>query len=133
MLPDNRTDSLKYTYFLEFDSVITFETANPAALLQEIRKQISAGRIATWRYDTAGDFTHKTSQWDGKIWLRPSSSNGALTFSVVPGNENPTSRETYGIFHGRFLETVTIHVSGHFTEAVSSSSPAGNDQINSAA
>jgi hypothetical protein len=88
---------------------------DPAALLAQIRAQITAGNIQTWRFDQAGDFTHSAAggQWNGVAWLCPTIGHEVLILQLkgVQGGQ-PVTAAIYGVFHGRFLEMIFTHFSG---------------------
>ena len=94
---------------------IYFYTADPAKLLAAIRTSIDEGKIKTWSYDSDGDFTHTAEQWKFKAWLRPQIKDGALRFVIFPPMATSLSKRIYGIYHGRFVESVLIHADVLFT------------------
>ncbi len=86
---------------------ITFDTANPSNLLSTFKKGIDGGHVVTWSYDSDGDFTHTPPQWNKKAYLRPSIVQGALVMKFL-GHKNNVTWEVYGVYHGRFIESMTI-------------------------
>jgi hypothetical protein len=96
------------------------KTAEPSLLLNAIKAAIKAGHIKTWEYDKDGDFTHSAQQWKNLAWLRPRVEAEQLVFSIIGKG---ISWETYGIYHGRFIEMMIIHFHGQTTWMSASSNP----------
>ncbi|WP_158821556.1 hypothetical protein [Granulicella sp. S156] len=109
--------------------MITFETTDPAALLNKIKAGIDSGHIVTWSYDSNGDFTHSVPQWKYQAWVRPSIAASALTFVIVGRSDVRLSVETYAIYHGRFLEMMLAHFDKSFTTADSTALASVSDLI----
>jgi len=96
---------------------IYFETNNPTELLATFKKKIVEKNIVTWSYDSEGDFTHTTPQWNRKAWLRPEVTSGRLALYILgPKGQNITT-EIYAIYHGRFIESMLAHCDSLFSEA----------------
>jgi hypothetical protein len=108
---------------------IYFESANPAALLAAFKDAIDKKKVVTWSYDKDGDFTHTPEQWKNRGWLRPSSSSGRLTMSFLGTSDQVTTWEVYGIYHGRFIESMMVHCHSMFNDARAPSQPASSDSI----
>ena len=89
--------------------MITLDTESPAALLKNIKKAIDDGKVKTWRYDKAGDFTHTADQYDGQVWLRPSIEAQELIFKVKNADGIPLTFALTGIIQGRFCEVLITH------------------------
>ena len=107
--------------------MLSFATTTPSDLLAAIKDNIDKGHIDTWEYDKAGDFTHKTSQWRGKAWLCPVIGDGALQFGILMKQKKaleeiaePSPREVYAIYHGRFVEMMLSHFDRSFSSAFAS-------------
>jgi hypothetical protein len=108
---------------------VYLESANPAALLAAFKTAIDKGHVVTWSYDKNGDFTHTPEQWRYRGWLRPSLSSGRLTMSFLGSTDEVTTWEIYGIYHGRFIESMMIHCNLMFNEARAPSQPTSSDSI----
>jgi hypothetical protein len=106
-----------------------FLTDQPSNLLSSFKKAIDAGHVVTWSYDKDGDFTHTAQQWKNLAWLRPSTVSGRLVLNILKPNNANISWEVYGIYQGRFIESVTIHCHGLFTSAQSKASPTQADIV----
>ena len=101
-------------------------TDDAAGLLARIKKLIDQKHIVTWRYDGDGDFTHTASsgQWEGKAWLRPQVKSDVLRFVIVKTDGIPLTRESFAVYHGRFIEMLVSHVADRFTNTCASPNPA---------
>ena len=106
-----------------------FLTDQPNQLLSSFKKGIDAGHVVTWSYDKAGDFTHTAQQWKHLAWLRPSTAPGRLVFNIIKPQNAGISWEVYGIYHGRFIETVIIHCHTLFTSAQATAAPTQGDIV----
>lgn len=106
-----------------------FETANPRALLDRLRKAIDDEAIVTWSYDHDGDFTHTEGQWSKKAWLRPSIESGKLSFYIIAPKGVHISKRVYAVYHGRFIETTLSHCDDAFRRAIASAYPEGRDIV----
>lgn len=110
--------------------MLTFKTSTPNALLSAIKKAIDKGAVATWSYDSEGDFTHTPSQWKDKAWFRPKAVSGTeLEFRIIRPQGSRVSREDYAVYHGRFIEMMTAHFSADFTTAQSTPNAATGDLV----
>jgi len=107
---------------------LSFDTPNPAALLQSFKKAIDNKKVTTWTYDADGDFTHSPDQWRNKAWLRPRVANGQLTMNILKPQNATVSWEVYGVFQGRFAESVTVHCHDQFSQAVATAKPTAGDR-----
>lgn len=106
-----------------------FDTSNPQNLLDEFKKAIREGKIATWSYDNDNDFTHTPEQWKNKAWLRPKIESGRLAFYILkPKSTNITSL-VYAVYHGRFIESMLLHCDGFFSNGTATAYPAGSDNV----
>lgn len=84
-------------------------TDRPDELRAHIRKLIDDGKIKTWSYDADGDFTHTADQWRYKAWLRPKARPGELLLVILSPKGKVMTKAVYGVYHGRFIETVLTH------------------------
>jgi len=96
---------------------IIIKTKSPQDLLTAIKKEIDEGKIVTWSYDSDGDFTHSTKQWNANAWLRPKVSVGELRFGILKNENIDMSAVIYGVYHGRFIEMLLTHFDDQFTNA----------------
>jgi hypothetical protein len=109
---------------------IHFRTGTPQKLLAAFKKAIDDGKVVTWSYDGDGDFTHTAQQWKSLAWLRPKIREGAdLIFTVLKPKNSKISAEMYGIYHGRFIESMLVHCDSLFNEAVATALPADGDVV----
>jgi len=108
---------------------LTFFTDNPKGLLAAFKKAIDDGHVATWAYDNDGDFTHTAQQWNRLAWLRPSTVAGQLVLNTLPPKDTKLTWEVYGIYHGRFMESMIIHCHDLFTNAQATASPTKDDTV----
>jgi hypothetical protein len=108
---------------------IYFESANPAALLAAFKSAIDKTQVVTWSYDKNGDFTHTPEQWRYRGWLCPSLSSGRLIMSFLGSSDEVTTWEVYGIYHGRFIESMMVHCHSMFNDARTPSQPTTSDAI----
>jgi len=108
---------------------ITVSTENPRLLLSEIKQRIDSRKIETWSYDTDGDFTHTPQQWKNHAWLRPTISEGNLVLNILKPRDAKLTWEVYGVYHGRFIEMLQIHLHDDFTSATASANATGSDVV----
>jgi hypothetical protein len=104
-------------------------TDDPKALLSSFKKAIDEGHVTTWAYDADGDFTHTATQWKGLAWLRPSTIAGQLRLNTLKPQGKNITWEVYGIYHGRFIESMIIHCHGLLTNAQATPSPTTPDEV----
>jgi hypothetical protein len=102
---------------------------DPAGLLRAIREAIDAQKVATWSYDSDGDFTHTAEQWKYKAWLRPRQEQGLLIFNILTPKNTTLSTPIYAVYHGRFIEMLLAHFDEKFSRASASALPASPDVI----
>ncbi|MGO8016307.1 hypothetical protein AB9E19_15285 [Rhizobium leguminosarum] len=112
---------------------VNFSTSNPRALLDAFKKAIDDGRVVTWSYDRDGDFTHTPDQWKNLAWLRPTISDGWLTMNFVANTKVKTTKTIYGVYHGRFIESMLAHCDQLFVTGAATAMPTNSDVIQSAA
>jgi hypothetical protein len=106
-------------------------TDDSGKLLAAIEKLINEGHIATWSYDSAGDFTHTAAggQWKNKAWLRPKILGDRLLLNIVRPKKRSIDREVYAIYHGRFIEMAIAHVPKLFGVGAATPWPTKGDLV----
>jgi hypothetical protein len=92
-----------------------FKTGTPKTLLADFKKKIDDGDVVTWSYDGDGDFTHTPPQWKNQAWLRPSIEANQLALYIIKPSTKNITREVYGVYHGRFIESMLTHCDRLFT------------------
>jgi hypothetical protein len=103
-------------------------TENSASLLSKIKRLIDQGHITTWSYDKEGDFTHTPAQWKNEAWLRPQVKTDMLRFLIMKPQGTFLSREVFAVYHGRFIEMLTAHVSDDYSSASASPNPVAGEE-----
>lgn len=107
-----------------------FYTNDPKGLLEAFKTAIDDGHVTTWSYDDDGDFTHTAEQWKEQAWLRPVIYTDQLTLNFVINPETKKSpRYLYGVYHGRFIETMLVHCDTLFTNASASALATNADRV----
>jgi hypothetical protein len=97
---------------------IFFKTKTPNRLLTTYKTAVDAGRVRTWSYDADGDFTHTAEQWKNKAWFRPRVETGELlVFNILAPTDSTLTADVYGLYHGRFVESMLAHCDRLFNEA----------------
>jgi hypothetical protein len=109
--------------------IVTTEVPNK--LLNAIKASIDDGSVATWAYDSDGDFTHTAEQWKNKAWIRPKITDDGIRFVILSPKGKNLSRGIYGIYHGRFIEMLLVHFDELFSRATATAMPARDDRIRS--
>jgi len=104
-------------------------TEDPEKLLQSIKETIDGGEIATWAYDSDGDFSHTAPQWNKKAWLRPNSQEDRIVFNILSPLETKMSRTVYAVYHGRFIEMLLSHFDLLFASARATALPTKSDVL----
>lgn len=113
---------------------INFETDTPRKLLSTFKKAIDDGHVVTWRYDDDGDFIHTPDQWKDYGWLRPTIYEGKrLTLNFIARKSKITTRPAYGVWHGRFIESMLMHCDDLFTIGAATAAATNSDTLSSAA
>jgi hypothetical protein len=113
---------------------INFETSTPKKLLATFKKAIDEGRVVTWKYDGDGDFIHTPDQWKEFGWLRPTIYEGQrLTLYFIGRQDKKTTKAAYGVWHGRFIESMLTHCDELFTVGIATAEPTNSDVISAAA
>jgi hypothetical protein len=108
---------------------IYFTTNDPQKLLAAFMKKIDEKAIVTWSYDSDGDFTHTTPQWEKSAWLRPRVRDGKLALYIVcPKGKNITTT-IYAIYHGRFIEAMLAHCDALFVQGQATAGIEGEDKV----
>ncbi|WP_114912692.1 hypothetical protein [Acidibrevibacterium fodinaquatile] len=109
---------------------IYLTTPDPRKLLTDFKDKIQQGHIVTWSYDANGDFTHTPAQWAKKAWLRPRLLQGQLALGIVKPNGASVTWPIYGVFHGRFIESMVEHCHDLFSSVQATPKPVGQlDQV----
>jgi hypothetical protein len=109
---------------------INFETTTPRKLLNTFKKLIDEGHVVTWTYDKDGDFIHTPDQWKDKGWLRPTIYEGKrLTLNFIGRTNNKTTKPIYGVYHGRFIESMLTHCDDLFTIGAATAAATNSDVI----
>jgi len=108
---------------------ITFTTSDPVGLLKTFKKAIDDGHVVTWIYDKDGDFTHNTDQWRYQAWLRPTIQVDRLVMTIIPRKDRSVTKAVYGVYHGRFIESLLTHCDELFSNAFASAMPAVGDIV----
>lgn len=111
---------------------LLFSTNRPEQLLNDFKKKIDQGHIQTWAYDDDGDFTHTPDQWRGKAWLRPSVDLNGLRFNIVCSRKYVTTWAIYGVYQGRFIESMVTHCHDLFSNGEATAKPTNMDSITTA-
>ena len=104
-------------------------TSNPTALLKAFKKAIDESTILTWGYDIDGDFTHTAAQWKNKAWLGAKVTSDELVLSIIPPKGGSVSKVVYGVYHGRFIESMLSHFNTKFTYAYASANAEDDDNL----
>ncbi len=99
---------------------IYIQTNNPRGFLEKINELIESNKIRTWKPDKAGDFTHIADNWENKAWLKPYLLDKQINFGILKRKDEELERETYGVYHGRFIEMLINHLSDYFDLAKAS-------------
>lgn len=109
---------------------IHFETRTPKRLLRTYKEMIDKGEVKTWSYDDDGDFTHTAQQWIRQAWLRPKViEQSRLTFFILAPSDTEMEVATYGVYHGRFVESMLSHCDKLFSSVSVSAQPEVGDVI----
>jgi len=104
-------------------------TTTPHGLLKEFKKAIDDGHIATWGYDSDGDFTHTAAQWKNLAWFRASPGSDRLLFNIMRPQDGKVSAEVYAIYHGRLIEALLAHFDKDFTNGMATASATSDDLV----
>jgi hypothetical protein len=100
---------------------------DPLLLLNKIKAGIRSGSIQTWTLDKDGDFSHSPMQWMNKGWFRPVIGQGVLLFNILGPTQAVMSKETYGVYHGRFIEMLLTHFDTDCSSATATALPVSGD------
>jgi hypothetical protein len=106
---------------------VQFMTDDPAKLLRDFKKKIKDGDIDTWKYDDAGDFTHTPDQWIHRAWLKPAIESDRLRLNIIRSKQYDFTWAIYGVYHGRFIESMLAHCQGLFTVGRATAKPGTAD------
>lgn len=88
---------------------VYFKTKQPQALLDAFDQRLAAPEV--WRVidfwiksdDDAG-YTHASDEWKGRAFMRPTISDGLLTFNIVKPQDQSGSASVYAFYHGQIVE-----------------------------
>jgi hypothetical protein len=106
---------------------VQFMTDDPAKLLSDFKKKIRDGRIDTWKCDGDGDFTHTPSQWIYRAWLKPVIEIDRLKLNIIASDKYDLTWAIYGVYHGRFIESMLTHCHSLFTIGRATAKPGTAD------
>jgi hypothetical protein len=108
---------------------INFETTTPKNLLALFKKAIDEKHVVTWSYDKYDNFTHTPDQWKGKAVMRPTIFEGKWLVMNFYAKEGKASKALYGVYHGRFIESMLTHCDQSFTGATATALPTNADRV----
>lgn len=108
---------------------VYFLTPQPAVLLAEFKKKIDNGNVVTWSYDQEGDFTHTADQWKYLAWLHPIIKPDRLTMCILKNKTKPLTPAIYGVYHGRFIESMLTHCDKLFSQGIATAMPTTEDSV----
>ena len=109
---------------------IYVKTSDPKQLLEDIKKNISDGKIKTWSCDADGDFTYEAEQWHCRAWMRPfTSQSGEIIFGILCRKDRNISVTDYAVFHGRFVEMLLVHFDRQCEDIISTSKVTKYDKV----
>lgn len=106
--------------------------SDPKQLLHDIKTAIRGASIQTWELDQDGDFTHSPTQWKNQAWFRPSFQPGQLVLLILGQKSGRMSKETYAVYHGRFIEMLLAHFDDKFTSATATAQIISGENIGNA-
>lgn len=109
--------------------MIQIITANKVGLFDALRKRIADGEIPEWEVDDQGDFTYANAAWRRRAWMRPKKTTSGIRVNIVGVQGAAVDRETYAVFHGRFLEMLLEHFDQMFEEATATALGTASDLI----
>ena len=112
--------------------MISIYAAQPAILLQNLKKAARQLQIPPWECDEEGDFTQSRVKEQRKAWLRPSAGGNVLNFSFLGPQDVALEKGVYALYHGRFLEMLLAGFADQFAEASITAQPDGSDLFLSA-
>lgn len=93
-----------------------------ARLLANIKAEIKANTIKTWKFNPSTGFVHdtKNGEWNKGAYLQIQESNNPLElilyYKIVKGSTIPTG--TYGVVNGRFSEMIMNHFKGNYENII---------------
>jgi hypothetical protein len=108
---------------------IIIYTKNPNDFLDKIYSAIDKGDIDTWSYNTDKDLTHSPDQWKNKAWFRPITDIDILRFGIVANQKIEFTYQLYGLYHGRFIETLLTHFNNEFIRISTTAKPIEPDLV----
>lgn len=102
---------------------IYVNTDSPKMLVRRLRELIHEDEISAWILDEDNDFTHSSHQWGGRAWIHPIIEEERVIFAIIGTRNEPITKLIYGIYMGRFLESLIMHLDRFFVTARVSSRP----------
>jgi hypothetical protein len=96
-------------------------------LLVGLKQAIDDKLLVTWSYDRDDDFTYCMGWWRNAAWLRPKLLKDRLIFTTLKPRSASVPLETYGVYHGHFIEAMLIHCSELFTNCSATATPGADD------
>ena len=111
---------------------VSFVTDKPWALLNQFFARIDQeevkGKVTTWKqHKDAIHFTHTSTDWREKAFLRPKVEKDRLVFNIIKPERVAVTWIVYAYYHGHLIETFVNHFHEDFTEAIATSMPATGD------
>jgi hypothetical protein len=92
---------------------IFFHTNSAGTLLKEFGTQIAqpekSGKVITWAINSDNFYTHKSTQWGEKAWLKARVEAHQLTFNIIKPKNGNVSSPVYAYYHGHLIETFLSH------------------------
>lgn len=85
-------------------------------LVTRINELIQSAKIDTWSKDSEGDYTH-IGQWQNKAWFKPyDNDEEKIIFGIIGRKDERMTKETYAVYHGRFVEMLLAHFDNFIEE-----------------
>lgn len=93
--------------------ILTLQSMSARDLINNINNKIDNKEIRVWEYDSEGDYTHTSTQWNKQSWFRPifpkEGDDWSIKFAIIGHKQNEMTKELYGIYHGRFSEMLLTY------------------------
>lgn len=102
---------------------IYVKTDRPHTVVRKLRELINEMEIDTWILDEDNDFTHKSSQWRELAWIHPFIEEERVVFAIIGSQSKPLTRVIYGVYMGRFVECLIMHVDSYIQSIRVSAKP----------
>lgn len=102
-------------------------TDHPEALLSAIKREISGGRVRTWKIDEDGDLTLTQEEFASQAWMRPKILSDRLLFNFIGSSE--TSTRQYAVYHGRLVQMLLNYFDTKLRTASATSLPTPGDHV----